>query len=66
MIYAYSFDTNSVSRIDFIQSDVADSYTHLNEELTTEQEETEESYFGHALISLDELTDKQLREMELA
>ena len=32
MSYAYSYQTNSVSKWDTIQSDVADAYTYLDEE----------------------------------
>ena len=65
MAYAYSFDTKSISRIDYIQEDVSDAYTHLNDELELEKEETEEEYFGHSLVSINELSDKQLTEMGL-
>ena len=65
MAYAYSFDTKSISRIDYIQADVADAYTHFDDELELENEETEEEYFGHSLISINELSDNQLTEMGL-
>ena len=64
MSYAYSFATNSIDKYDTIQSDIADAYTHLDE-LELENEETEEEYFGHALLSINELSDKQLTEMGL-
>ncbi len=32
MSYAYSYDNNSVSKWDTIQSDVADAYAYLDEE----------------------------------
>jgi len=32
MSYAYSYETNSVSKWDTIQSDVADAYAYLDEE----------------------------------
>ena len=32
MSYAYSYQTNSVSKWDTIQEDVADAYTYLDEE----------------------------------
>jgi hypothetical protein len=32
MSYAYSYETNSVSKWDTIQSDVADAYSYLDEE----------------------------------
>jgi hypothetical protein len=32
MSYAYSYNTNSISKWDTIQEDVADQYTYLDEE----------------------------------
>ena len=64
MSYAYSYSTNSIDKYDTIQSDIADAYTHLDE-LELENEETEEEYFGHDIISLDELSDKELEELEI-
>ena len=34
MSYAYSYENNSVSKWDTIQSDVADAYSYLDEEET--------------------------------
>jgi hypothetical protein len=34
MSYAYSYETNSISKWDTIQSDVADAYSYLDEEET--------------------------------
>ena len=65
MSYAYSYETSTVSKWDTIQSDIADAYAHLDDELELENEETEEEYFGHSIISLDELSDKELEEMEI-
>ena len=64
MSYAYSYATNSIDKYDTIQSDIADAYTHLDE-LELENEETEEEYFGLSLVSINELSDKQLTEMGL-
>ena len=64
MSYAYSYSTNSIDKYDTIQSDIADAYAHLDE-LELENEETEEEYFGLALVSINELSDKQLTEMGL-
>ena len=64
MSYAYSYATNSIDKYDTIQSDIADAYTHLDE-LELENEETEEEYLGLALVSINELSDKQLTEMGL-
>jgi 23S rRNA G2069 N7-methylase RlmK/C1962 C5-methylase RlmI len=33
MSYAYSYENNSVSKWDTIQSDVSDAYRHLDDEL---------------------------------
>ena len=33
MSYAYSYETNSISKWDTIQSDVADAYSYLDEEV---------------------------------
>ena len=65
MSYAYSYENNSVSKWDTIQSDIADAYLHLDDELELENEETEEEYFGIEIISLDELSDTELEEMEI-
>ena len=65
MSYAYSYATNSIDKYDTIQSDVADAYAHLDDELELENEETEEEYFGLSLVSINELSDKQLTEMGL-
>ena len=39
MSYAYSYDTNSISKWDTIQEDVADQYTYLDEEEETPLDE---------------------------
>ena len=54
-----------MTKWDTIQLDVADAYAHLDDELELENEETEEEYFGHGLISFDELSDKELEELEI-
>ena len=60
MSYAYSYQTNSVSKWDTIQSDVADAYRHLDDVEEIEQED-EEDFFGFAKsIQLDHLTDEEL------
>ena len=65
MSYAYSYENNSVSKWDTIQSDIADAYSHLDDELELEKEETEGEYFGNSLVSINELSDNQLTEMGL-
>ncbi len=54
-----------MTKWDTIQADVADAYTYLDEELAIENEETEEEYFGHDIVSLDELTEDELEELEI-
>jgi hypothetical protein len=49
MSYAYNTRTNSISKWDTIQEDVADAYAYLDEEVDVEDEELE-----------DELTDEQV------
>ena len=65
MSYAYSYNTNTIDKYESIQSDVSDAYAHLDDELELENEETEEEYFGHSLVSINELSDNQLTEMGL-
>jgi len=51
MSYAYSYETNSVSKWDTIQADIADAYTYLDEVDVVDEE----------LDDLDEeLTDEQV------
>ena len=52
-----------MTKWDTIQLDVADAYAHLDDEL--EKEETEEEYFGIEIISLDELSNTELEELEI-
>ena len=54
-----------MTKWDTIQLDVADAYAHLDDELELENEETEEEYFGVEIISLDELSDTELDELEI-
>jgi CBS-domain-containing membrane protein len=49
MSYAYNTRTNSLSKWDTIQEDVADAYAYLDEDVDVEDEELE-----------DELTDEQV------
>jgi hypothetical protein len=59
-MYAYSYETNSVSKWDTIQEDVKDQYTYLEEEDTME----EDDLLGFSKsIELDHLTDEQLDEV---
>ncbi len=54
-----------MNKWDTIQADVADAYRHLDDVEELENEETEEEYFGVEIISLDELSDTELEEMEI-
>jgi len=54
-----------MTKWDTIQLDVADAYRHLDDVEELENEETEEEYFGVEIISLDELSDEELEEMEI-
>jgi hypothetical protein len=67
MSYAYSYETNSVSKWDTIQADVSDAYTHIDEELAyTAMINDEQDVFGFTkAISLDHLTDEQLDEIAI-
>lgn len=49
MSYAYSYATNSINKYESIQSDIADAYSYLDEEVEQNQNELE-----------DELTDEQV------
>lgn len=50
MSYAYSYETNSISKWDTIQEDVADAYTYLDE---ADEEES----------PLDEFNDEDTEEL---
>ena len=67
MSYAYSYQTNSVSKWDTIQQDVSDAYTHLDEELEyNAMLQDEQDVFGFTkAISLDHLSDEQLDEIAI-
>jgi len=54
-----------MTKWDTIQADVADAYRHLDDVDELENEETEEEYFGIEIISLDELSDEELEELEI-
>ena len=54
-MYAYSYETNSVSKWDTIQEDVKDMY------LEDEEDTMEDDVFGFSkAIEVDHLTDEQL------
>ncbi len=54
-----------MTKWDTIQLDVADAYRHLDDVEELENEETEEEDFGVEIISLEELSDTELEEMEI-
>jgi hypothetical protein len=58
MSYAYNTRTNSVSKWETIQEDVADQYTYLDEEVEQEEEELEDTDLT------DEQVDALLADME--
>jgi hypothetical protein len=49
-----------MTKWDTIQADVADAYIYLDEELAQETIAEEEDFFGHELISLDEIKENEL------
>jgi hypothetical protein len=49
-----------MTKWDTIQADVADAYTYLDEELAQDAIAEEEDYFGHEIISLDEIKEDEL------
>jgi len=56
-MYAYSYETNSVSKWDTIQEDVADMY--LDDVVDVEDEEDDIFGFSKA-IEIDHLTDEEV------
>jgi len=57
---SYSFDTNTASKWDTIQEDVADMYL---EDIEDEQDENGDIFGFSKSIELDHLTDEQLEEI---
>ena len=49
-----------MTKWDTIQADVADAYTYLDEELAQDAIAEEEDFFGHEIISLDEMKENEL------
>jgi hypothetical protein len=49
-----------MTKWDTIQADVADAYVYLDEELAQATIAEEEDFFGHELISLDEMKENEL------
>jgi hypothetical protein len=63
MSYTYnSFNNRPANKWETIQSDIADAYIYLDEEV--EVDPTEEDIFGFAnAIQIDHLSDKQVDEL---
>ena len=60
MTYAYNTRSNSLSKWDTIQEDVADQYAYLNDEVEQEEDEDDDIFgFGKA-IEIDHLTDEEV------
>jgi len=60
MTYAYNTRSNSLSKWDTIQEDVADQYAYLNDEVEQEEEEDDDIFgFGKA-IEIDHLSDDEV------
>jgi hypothetical protein len=57
---SYSFDTNTASKWDTIQEDVADMYL---EDIEDEQDENGDIFGFSKSIELDHLTDEQLEDI---
>ena len=49
-----------MTKWDTIQADVADAYTYLDEELAQDAIAEEEDFFGHEIISLEEMKEDEL------
>jgi hypothetical protein len=63
MSYTYnSFNNRPASKWDTIQSDIADQYIYLDEEVVVEEEEDDIFGFSKA-IEIDHLSDKQVDEL---
>jgi len=65
MSYTYnSFNNRPANKWETIQSDIADAYIYLDEEVEVEVDPTEEDIFGFAnAIQIDHLSDKQVDEL---
>ena len=60
MTYAYNTRSNSLSKWDTIQEDVADQYAYLNEDIEQEEDEDDDIFGFSKAIEIDHLTDEQL------
>ena len=60
MSYSYDTRSNSLSKWDTIQEDVADQYAYLNDEVEQEENEDDDVFGLTKAIEIDHLTDEQL------
>ena len=60
MSYSYDTRSNSLSKWDTIQEDVADQYAYLNDEVEQEEDEEGDVFGFTKAIEIDHLTDEQL------
>lgn len=60
MSYSYNTKSNSLSKWDTIQEDVADQYAYLNDEVEQEEDEDDDIFGFTKAIQIDHLTDEQL------
>jgi hypothetical protein len=60
MSYSYDTRSNSLSKWDTIQEDVADQYAYLNDEVEQEENEDDDVFGFTKAIEIDHLTDEQL------
>lgn len=60
MSYSYDTRSNSLSKWDTIQEDVADQYAYLNDEVEQEENEDDDVFGFAKAIEIDHLTDEQL------
>jgi hypothetical protein len=60
MSYSYDTRSNSLSKWDTIQEDVADQYAYLNDEVEQEEDEEDDVFGFTKAIEIDHLTDEQL------
>jgi hypothetical protein len=60
MSYSYNTKSNSFSKWDTIQEDVADQYAYLNDEVEQEEDEDDDIFGFTKAIQIDHLTDEQL------
>jgi hypothetical protein len=60
MSYSYDTRSNSLSKWDTIQEDVADQYAYLNDEVEQEEDEDDDVFGFTKAIEIDHLTDEEV------